>query len=178
MYVGINLYGFLVTRYLSLVLRPYVKSLRRLEQGKYKKSAKGFELMEPIEHNTEETPLDYPSQKFIYRLFGPRARTYAAFTYKKEFPESRLQPVVLSLPEELGNKISEIPNRLSEFLSRSKRPVVIDFSKIKVSDNHFWVQMSERLKPFSDRVRVNVAAGTKEAFRKLHLKILQKIALK
>jgi len=178
MYAGINLYGFLVTRYMSLVLRPYIKSLERLEADKYHKTADGYKLIEPIKHNTEETPLDYPSQKFIYRLFGPRARTYAAFSYKKEFPRARLHPVVLSLPDDVKKGLEDIPKKLAKFLKNSRRPVVIDFSRLSIKDKKFWQQLSFKLQPFGARVRLNVAKGSKELFDRLGLKKLRRLAIK
>ncbi|MFC1721885.1 B12-binding domain-containing radical SAM protein [Patescibacteria group bacterium] len=176
-YASINLYGFLVARYMQFVLKPYRRFLKAVEQGKYQKTKDGYRLIEPVQHDTEETPLDYPSQKFIYRLFGPRARTHAQFDYRQEFPQTRLQPVILSLPPDLKRTFKNFPEKLRAFMERSKRPVVIDLSRLKIQDSKFWYKMSEAIKPFGNRVRVQVATGTKELFRRLRLKSLQKLTL-
>lgn len=177
-YAVINFYGFMACRYVQLMTRSYRRFLKILEQGKYKKTSSGWELIEPVIHNPEETPLDYPSQKFINRLFGPRARTYAGFSWEREFTAVRLRPVVLSLPENLKSHWTRIPGKISAFLRRSRRPVVIDFSHLPIDDSQFWKKLSDKIQPFGERVRLQVARGGRELFRRLKLDKLRRLSVK
>jgi radical SAM superfamily enzyme YgiQ (UPF0313 family) len=177
-YAVVNFYGFIACRYVKLMTRSYSRFLKIVEQDKYKKTSRGWELIEPVSHNPEETPLDYPSQKFINRLFGPRARSYAGFSWGREFSQARLRPVVLSLPDDLTVKLSRIPDKIYAFLRRSRRPVIIDFSRLNIEDKQFWKKLSDKLQPFGTRVRLQVARGGTDLFNRLGLKKLNRLSLK
>ncbi len=172
-YTGINLFGYFTARYLRIKLKPYIRFLYWAEKGKYLQEGDKYELIEPVNHVTQEAPLDYPSPKAVERLFGPLAQTFSKMSWRRFFPSDRLVPVGLRLPEGLA----DFPNNLSRFLRKTKRPVVIDLSKWNIQDKIFWQKIYVSLRPFSKRVRLRVASGKSKLFTQLGLKGLQELAI-
>ena len=177
-YAGIAIFGFFASRKFERQMRPYVRYLEKAEAGKYRPTLTGEELIEPLHHETEEGMVDDKIRRRLSRFFGREISVLPPLDYQPIFPGSRLLPRRLKLPV-LSDRRSwkKLPGRLARLLKHSPRPLVLDFSAINITDPLFWRKTHEAIKPFGQKVRLQVQSGTLRLWDRLRLKNLRKLTI-
>ncbi|EKD49784.1 MAG: radical SAM protein, partial [uncultured bacterium] len=170
-FAGVNLYGYLSTRYFEFLMKPYLKFLKIVELGKYENG----KLLENIHHEAEEAPLEIPN-KLVYRLFGNTMRVFSNSAFIRLFKGNySLKPVALKLPSSSSfKKITRFPAMLSKVLRKTKRPVIIDCSELRSKDKKFWQKLVRAVAPFGERVKILVGKGTYKSFTKFRSEFWKK----
>lgn len=176
-YAGISIFGFFATRYFIVQEHRHVKYLEAVEKGKYRPTATGEEIIEPVQHETEEGMMDHRLSHRLAKLFGRAVPVLPQTDSRQVFPASRLLPRRLKLPALSAPALKNFPKRLARLLKRSQRPLVLDFSAVNITDPVFWRRTCDAVKPFGQRVRLKVRSGTVQLWDKLRLKSLRKLTI-
>lgn len=177
-YAGIAIFGYFASRSAERQNKPYIRYLEKVEKGKYRQTATGEELIEPLQYETEEGLLDNNLGRRLAKFFGRDVPVLSQQNYRQLFPQSRLLPRRLKLPVLSARRSwKKFPKRLARLLRRSQRPLVLDFSAVHITDYRFWHKTYEVVKPFGQRVRLQVQSGTLRLWDKLRLKNLRKLTI-
>ncbi len=159
-YAGIAIFGYFASRSFERQLGPYMRFLESVEKGKYRQTATGEEIIEPVQHETEEGMADNSISRRLAKYFGRYVPVLPQQDSRNVFPFSRLLPRRLKLPMLSNHSLGKFPKRLARILRRSQRPLVLDFSGVNITDQKFWMKIHQAVKPFGQRVRLKVKAGT------------------
>lgn len=176
-YAGISIFGFFATRYFIVQEHRHVKYLEMVERGKYRSTPTGEEIIEPVQHETEEGMMDNRLSHRLAKLFGRAVPVLPQTDSRQVFPSSRLLPRRLKLPSLSARSLKNFPKRLARLLKRSQRPLVLDFSGVNITDESFWRKICLAVGPFGQRVRLQVKSGTIQLWDKLRLKNLRKLTI-
>lgn len=176
-YAGISIFGYFASRKAERQNIPYIRYLEKVEQGKYRSTAAGEEIIDPVQHETEEGIIDNRFQDRLARLFGGEITLLPQQNGAHLFPSSRLLPRRLKIRFFTTYNRKNFSKRLRKALRLSPRPLVLDFSEVKITDPNFWHKIYDAIKPLGHRVRLRVRSGTLSLWDKLCWENLRKLTI-